>query len=129
MMEPTPRVVLPSLLAGPLVLSFLLAAQWASAFTYPIELPLGLVIVGPVLFLIASAVGVVPALAANVIGSFFMIKAGNWFPLVRFPLVWALVGGVAAWALVHSLRFEPDWVFAYTAAGAVSALICRMRLE
>ena len=128
-MEPAPRVILPSLLAGPLVLLFLAAAQWASLFTYPIVLPLGLLIGGPMLLLVASAVGVVPALVANTIGAFIMIKAGNWFPLLRFPLVWAVVGGVAAWVSAHNLDFRSDWTFAFTAAGAICAFICRMRLE
>lgn len=128
-MEPTPRVVLPSLLAGPLVLLFLMVFLWVSAFTHPIDLPLGLLIGGPMLLLVASAVGVVPALVANTVGAFVLIKAGTWFPLLRFPLVWALVGGTAAWLVVHNLGFGPDWAFAYTATGAVSALICRMRLE
>ena len=128
-MEPTPRVVLPSLLAGPLVLLFFMVSLWVSAFTHPIDFPLGLLIGGPMLLLVASAVGVVPALVANSVGAFVMIKAGTWFPLSRFPLVWALVGGTTAWLVVHTLGFGLDWTFAYTAAGTVSALICRMRLE
>ena len=128
-MEPAPRVVLPSLLAGPLVLLFLAAAEWASVFTYPIEVPLGLLIGGPMLLLVASAVGVVPALVANAIGAFVMIKAGNWFPLLRFPLVWAVVGGAAARVATDQMDFTSDWIFAFTAAGAVCAFICRMRLE
>ena len=128
-MEPAPRVILPSLLAGPMVLLFLAAAQWASSFTDPIVLPLGLLIGGPMLLLVASAVGVVPALIANTVGAFVMIKAGNWFPLLRFPLVWAVIGGAAAWVSAHNLDFTSDWIFAFTAAGAICAFICRMRLE
>ncbi len=128
-MEPAPRVILPSLLAGPFVLLFLAAAQWAASFTYPVEVPLGMLIGGPMLLLVASAVGVVPALIANTVGAFVMIKAGNWFPLLRFPLVWAVVGGAAAWASAYNLHFGSDWTFAFTAAGAICAFICRMRLE
>jgi hypothetical protein len=128
-MEAAPRVVLPSLLAGPLVLLFLAAAEWASLFTYPIEVPLGLLIGGPMLLVVASAVGVVPALIANTVGAFVMIKVGNWFPLLRFPLVWAVVGGAAAWISTGKLDFTSDWIFAFTAAGAICAFICRMRLE
>jgi hypothetical protein len=128
-MEPAPRVVLPSFLAGPLVLLFLAAAQWASLFTDPIEVPLGLLIGGPMLLLIASAVGLVPALIANTVGAFVMIKAGNWFPLLRFPLVWVAVGGAAAWASADNMDLGSDWTFAFTAAGAICAFICRMRLE
>jgi hypothetical protein len=112
-----------------LVLLFLAAAQWASLFTDPIEVPLGLLIGGPMLLLVASAVGVVPALIANTVGAFVMIKAGNWFPLLRFPLVWTVVGGAAAWLSADKMDFGPDWTFAFTAAGAICAFICRMRLE
>jgi hypothetical protein len=58
-----------------------------------------------------------------------MIKAGNWFPLLRFPLIWAVVGGAAAWIATDQMDFTSDWIFAFTAAGAVCAFICRMRLE
>lgn len=125
---PTPHILLPSLLAGPTVIILFVATQWSAAFTDPIALPI-VALPGALLFaLITSAIGFVPALVANWIGSFTMLKIGSWFPLLRFPLTWPVAGGAAAWAVVHGLGFGPDWTFAYTGAGAICAFMCRIRL-
>ncbi len=125
---PSPRVLLPSLLAGPAVMLFLLAAEWSARFTCPIALSPNALAAMAAVLPVSVVVGVGPALLANALGTLAMIKFGNWFPLVRFPLVWAVVGGLVAWGIVRQFGFGAEWTFAYTATGAVSALLCRMRL-
>ncbi|HVM22604.1 MAG TPA: hypothetical protein VM308_04805 [Sphingomicrobium sp.] len=125
---PTPRILLPSLIAGPGVLLFFIIAGWSATFTSPIVVGLEELVAIVMLVPLTAAVGFGPALVANAIGSFVMIWVGRWFPLLRFPLVWGLAGGVLAWVVAAHLEFGPEWVFAFTATGAVCALACRMRL-
>ncbi len=78
---------------------------------------------------LSMAVGFVPALILNAAGSAVLIKAGNLFPLLRFPFIWALAGGVLSWSILRLLQVPQDAIFPFTAAGAVCALLCRMRLD
>ena len=126
---PTPHILLPSLLAGPTVVILFVATQWSAEFTDPIALPIEALPAALLFVLITSVIGLVPALIANWIGSVTMLKIGNWFPLLRFPLTWPLAGGFAPWGVVHWIGFGPDWTFAYTGAGAICACLCRIRLD
>lgn len=126
--EPTQRLLFPSVVAGPSVILFLIAAQWSERFTFPILLPPESMLILILVLPIAAIVGVGPALVANAAGTVLMIKLGKWFPLLRFPLIWSLVGGAVAWGAARWLELGPQWVFAYTSSGAVSAFLCRMRL-
>jgi hypothetical protein len=125
---PTPRVLLPSFLAGPAVVLFLLTWFWADSIPQPVLVGPSELVVLPFLLFLASAVGLLPALAANLLGTFLMLYIGSALPLTRFPLVWALVGGAGTWVVVRYAGFTPEWAFAFTATGACSALVCRMRL-
>lgn len=126
--ETASRIVLPSLMAGPAVLLFLVVAIWAERFTDPIVLPIEL-LPGVIPFLLlASVVGLLPALSANAIGTAVMTKLCASFPLLRFPLIWGVVGGSVGWAGATYYDFRPEWTFAYAATGAVSALLCRRSL-
>ena len=126
--EPSPRIFLPSLLAGPLVMLFSLATWWAAHIPQPIEVRLsalpGMLLILP----FSAAIGFIPALVLNAIGTMALIKVGNVFPLLRFPFFWALAGGAVSWSIVRQLEFPPEMLFSFTGAGAVSALLCRMRL-
>ena len=129
-MEKAPRlrILLPSLLAGPMVVALFTAAQWSASFTDPILVPAELLSAMLLFLLLACVIGFLPALIANWIGSTAMLMIGNLFPLLRFPLTWPLAGGLATWGVVLWMGFGPDWTFAYTSAGAICAFLCRIRL-
>ena len=127
--EPRARVLLPSLLAGPLVVLFSTVAWWAAQIPRPIEIGLSDLLPGLMILPLSAAVGFIPALLLNAAGTAVLIKAGSLFPLLRFPFFWALVGGVLSWSILRLLEVPPQMVFPFTAAGAVCALLCRMRLD
>jgi hypothetical protein len=120
--------VLPSLLAGPLVVVFSVAAWWAGQIPRPIEIPVSALL--PILMVLplSAAVGFIPAFVLNGAASVVLIKAGSLFPLLRFPFFWALVGGVLSWSILRLLEVPAEIAFPFIAAGAVCALLCRMRL-
>lgn len=126
--EPMIRVGLASAIAGPAVLLFMLIATYISSIPEPILIHWRGI--GPALIMIplSIAVGFVPALICNGIGSFLMVKLGSLFPLLRFPFLWPLVGGMAAGFGIDALGFPWELVFGFAGAGALSAMICRMRL-
>ena len=129
--SPTPRLLLASILAGPSVVLFSLIGFWASQIPHPVTIePVSLLAF--LLFIslpLSSAIGLPVALVCNAIGSYLLVAIGSKFPLLRFPFLWPVAGGLAAWAATRAMEFPPDFVFAFSAAGAVSALICRMRLN
>ena len=125
---PTPRILLPSLLAGPLVLILLGVTTYTSAIPHPMQVDWGMALQSILLLPLSAIIGFLPALAANGIGTVVMIGLGGLSPLLRFPFIWPVVGGLAAWAVTDYWQFPADWVFAFTGSGAVSAMICRMRL-
>ena len=83
---------------------------------------------GFLLIPLSAIIGFLPAWAANGIGSVFMIAVGNLVPVLRFPFLWPVVGGVAAWTVSDYAGLPEEAVFAFAMSGAVSAMICRMRL-
>ena len=125
---PTPRILLPSFLAGPMVLLLLMIAVYADNIPQPIELLPGMILGIPVMLLMSMIVGTLPALVCNAVGTYLLIIVGSISPLLRFPFLWPLVGGAATWLVVRSLDFNSEWAFAFIGTGAVSAMICRMRL-
>lgn len=126
--EPSPRILVPSLLAGPLVVLFMLVAGWASTIPHSFSVSVWQLPALFVLIAVSAIIGIAPAAILNAIGTYTLIKIGNVLPLVRFPLVWALVGGLVSWSILLLLNAPPESIFPFTAAGTVCALLCRMRL-
>ena len=128
--SPTPRLFLASILAGPSVVLFSLVAMWASQIPHPVTIaPVSLLGIVLLILPLSSAIGLPVALVCNAIGSYLLVAVGSKFPLLRFPFLWPVVGGLAAWAAMRSMDAPAELVFAFSAAGAVSAFICRMRLN
>jgi len=127
-MEPTPRILLPSLLAGPMVILFLGLTTFTAAIPHPVAIDWAMISSGFLLIPLSIIIGFLPALIANGIGSVFMIAIGNLIPVLRFPFLWPVVGGVAAWAVTDYANLPEEAAFAFAMSGAVSAMICRMRL-
>ena len=129
---PKPRIVLPSLAAGPLVILLLLANWYFGQIPNTVEVPLAQ-LPGMALFLLvvlplSAGIGFLPAILCNSVCSLVLIWVGQIFPLLRFPFIWPLVGGLAAWWFAQWAGMPPEWEFAFTGAGAISALLCRIRL-
>ena len=128
--SPTPRLLLASILAGPSVVLFSLVAMWASQIPHPVTIePVSLVAFVLLILPVSSAIGLPVALVCNALGSYVLVAVGSKFPLLRFPFLWPVVGGLAAWATMRAMDAPAELVFAFSAAAAVSALICRMRLN
>ena len=128
--SPTPRLLLASILAGPSVVLFSLVAMWASQIPHPVTIqPVPLLAFVLLILPLSSAIGLPVALVCNAIGSHLLVAIGSRFPLLRFPFLWPVIGGLAVWLATRAMEFPPEFVFAFSAAGAVSAFICRMRLN
>ena len=128
--SPTPRLFLASILAGPSVVLFSLIAMWASQIPHPVTIaPVSLLAIVLLVLPLSSAIGLPVALVCNAIGSYLLVAVGSKFPLLRFPFLWPVVGGLAAWAAMRAMDAPAEFVFPFSAAGAVSAFICRMRLN
>lgn len=126
--EPTPRLVIPSLVAGPAVIFFFISGQYVTNIPQPVAVGVGDIISIALLVPVSIVIGFLPALLCNAVGTMALIKAGNLFPLLRFPFVWPVVGGTVAWFVLRLLEWPAEWAFPFVAAAALSALLCRMRL-
>ena len=128
--SPTPRLFLASILAGPSVVLSSLIAMWAAQIPHPVTIaPVSLLAFVLLILPLSSAIGLPVALICNAVGSYLLIAVGSKFPLLRFPFLWPVVGGLAAWSAMHAMDAPAEFVFPFSAAGAVSAFICRMRLN
>ena len=125
---PTPRILLPSFLAGPIVMVLAVAAAYGSNIPHPFDVSVEALAAFSLATALSVPIGVGPAVVCNAIGSAIMLRLGSISPLLRFPFLWPLVGGAAAWLAVRQLGLGDPWPFAFCGAGAISAMLCRMRL-
>ena len=126
--QPEIHIGLASAIAGPAVLLFAAIAFYISSIPDPITIDWRGSLPALALIPLSLIIGFVPALVFNGIGSVIMVQLGHVSPLLRFPFLWPVVGGCAAGFAAKGLDMPWEIVFAFAGAGAVSAMICRMRL-
>ncbi|WP_300974254.1 hypothetical protein [Sphingomonas sp. LHG3406-1] len=111
------------------MLFFIGVAAMVESIPDPIRADADILLMVPVFVALAALVGFLPGLAGVGIGTLILSALCERLPAARSLLAWMVAGALLGGALPLLAGAPPALLFAFSAGGAVSALICRLDLR
>lgn len=120
-------VGLATITAGPSVILTTVAAELYLRMPEPISIDLGSVLALLGIAFLAGLYGVVIALPVNAIGTLAMLALGDWCPLAKLRIAWAMVAAALGASCAWLLEAPDELRFGLIVSSAFCGWLCSRR--